>query len=81
MTCRTWYPSILNFALPLADDGHIVTYDDNATLADRLIEAHKATARVPYEYETDDFSDEIRIYTVRNGKRRTLINLQLESVS
>jgi len=51
----------------------------NSDLIFRLIDEHNAQSRVPYEYESDDFSDEIRIYCRRPGQpRRTLINLQYE---
>lgn len=80
---RCWSVTILhpNFH-PTLGHGNMIEQEarDNQGLIDRLTAEHKAQSIVAYEYEADDFSDEIRIWCRRVGTqgRRTLINLQFE---
>lgn len=81
MTRRaTWSITIRGF---VGIGTEVVTTKNNSDLADYLIALHKARSRVRYGYEVDDFSDEIRIWTVHptTGARRTLLNLQHEGYS
>lgn len=90
MTTSYWTQTMGRFRPSLASDekkvvGHpelrltqITTHLTNEKLIDQIILDHMTRSKRLHSYDSDDYSDEIRIRTWDGSRWRTLINLQLE---